>query len=111
MDVLIFFYISIFPFGKLLGNISDLIVILISLYAFWSCRRFKVNKFILVCIFSLIFSLSFFKFTQLFTGILYLIRFVSYVFFAKVVYERFGRTEKRRKLIFNSLIISGIFIA
>src|SRR5689334_21386025 len=111
MAFLIFLYLAIFPFGRLLGNVSDVIVLIICIFSFLLGYRFKINNFVLICLFSLIFSISFFKVPELFTGLLYLIRFISYVIFSQVVYQKFGRKEKTRKLIFNSMILVGVAIA
>src|SRR5260221_14168963 len=108
MDGLIFLYISIFPFGKLLGRLPDLIILLLLIL---NIRKIKFSNFISICSFSLIFSLCLFQPREIFTGILYLIRFVSYIVLSQVVLERFGRTTNKRILIFNSLILVGIFIA
>ncbi|CAN5284790.1 hypothetical protein BH10PAT1_BH10PAT1_6750 [soil metagenome] len=111
MDQLIFLYLSIFPAGKILGNLSDFIIIFISIIFIFENKKFKLNNFSIVCIFSLIFSLIFFKITELNIGILYLIRFLSYLIFSEVIYERFGKNKKDINYIFNKLIIVGIFIA
>jgi O-antigen ligase len=111
MDILIFIYLSIFPMGKLLGNASDILIMAICLLAIIKKVKFRLNNFILICGFSLLFSLSFFKFTQIFTGILYFLRLISYFMFSQIVFDKFGKTQKKRKFIFGSLIIIGIFIA
>lgn len=111
MDVLIFIYLSIFPIGKLFGNLTDILVIIICLLAIIKKVKFKPNNFILICGFSLLFSLTFFKFTQIFTGILYFLRLVFYFMFSQIVFEKFGKTQGKRKFIFESLIVVGIFIA
>lgn len=111
MDGLIFLYFTIFPFGKLLGVIPDLVVLLISILFILGKRKFRLNSLLVVFIFSLLFSLSFFKISQIVVGFSYLIRFIGYFIFIDVIHERFGMKKGRRDLIFNSLIIVGTFVA
>ncbi len=111
MDFLIYFYLAIFPFGKTLGNLSDVIIIFICLWAFVKGYKFKTNNFILICVFSLLFSLSFFKLPQILVGIMYLVRLISYVFFAQILKARFGNSKIKREFLFNALIAIGFFIA
>lgn len=110
MDGLIFLYFAIFPFGKLLGVIPDLVVLLVSILFVLEKRKFQKNSLFVVFIFSLLFSLSFFGVSQIVVGFSYLVRFIGYFIFIDVIAERF-RTKKRRDLIFNSLIIVGFFVA
>ncbi len=98
---LIIIYLILFPFGKLLGIIPDVIIFLIFLLNF---KNIKPNYFIFACVFSLFFSLSFFKLPQIFVGILYLVRLVAYFSLTQIKF-------KNKKFIFNSLIIVGVFIA
>lgn len=107
---LIFAYISLFPFGKLTLFLPDLIVGFLSILLLRKGVK-KINNFILICLFSLIFSLSIFNISQIFVGFLYFLRFVSYVLFSQIVYQKFGKTNEKRKLIINSLIVVGIFVA
>ena len=111
MDGLIFLYFTIFPFGKLLGVIPDLVVLLVSIFFILEKRKVKLNGFLVVFIFSLLFSLSFFKVSQIVLGFSYLVRFIGYFIFIDVIHERFGVKNKRRDLIFNTLIIIGLFVA
>lgn len=111
MDQLIFTYLSIFPFGKLLGILPDVIILFICFFGILRGYKFAVNNYLLVILFSLFFSLSFFKLPELVTGILYFVRLTSYIFFCQVIYVRFGKTKRKRELMINSLIAVGIFIA
>ncbi|HWA51918.1 MAG TPA: O-antigen ligase family protein [Patescibacteria group bacterium] len=111
MDLLIFIYLILFPFGKLLGQTQDLLVLIISVFGFIKHRNYRINNFVLICIFSLIFSLSFFNLPQILNGLFYLIRLISYFYLSQIVNLQFGKVERKRKLIINSLITVGIFIA
>ncbi len=108
MAGLIFLYLAIFPFGKLLGYLPDTIILLLLIFNF---KNIRLNIFVWICILSLIFSLSFFKLPEIFVGLLYLVRLISYVNLSQVVLHEFGKNEKKRKLIFSSLIFIGIFVA
>ena len=90
---------------------SDLVIVLICLISLFRGYKFKVSNLFIICVFSLLFSLSFFKLPGIFIGTLYLIRLVTYFVFSQIVYRQFGTKEKKRKLIFDSLILVGIFIA
>lgn len=111
MEGLIFLYLAIFPFGKLVGNISDAIVLFLSVIFIFKIRKLKIDNFIVVCLFSILFSLSFFNLPDIFTGILYLVRFISYVILSRIVYQQFAKEKKKKILIFNSLVVVGVFIA
>ena len=112
MDGLIFLYLAIFPFGKLSGNLTDIAVMLICIFWILSFRPKWRNPsgFLVIYIFSLFFSLSFFKLSEVFIGLLYLIRLISYVILSQIIFKRFGHIQKRKKLIFNSLILVGLFM-
>lgn len=101
MDRLIFFYLVLFPFGKLTGILPDLVIFIIFIVSY---KDYKANKFLLIAIFSLVFSLSFFNFSQIFVGALYLFRLIIYFSLINIVY-------KDKKIIFNSLIVVGFFVA
>lgn len=109
MDGLIFIYLISFPFGKLIGIVPDLIVFLIFLFSLKSNWK-KTNTFLVVCIFSLVLSLIFFNLGQIWTGVFYLLRLMSYFALATIAKEKFV-TVKRKDLLVNSLIAIGFFIA
>ena len=108
MEGLIAFYLILFPLGKLTWFLPDIIVLTIALF---NLRKTFINYFIIVCVFSLVFSLSIFKINDILTGFLYLIRFMSYAILSKVIYVKFGQSQKKRQLLFNCLILIGVFIA
>src|SRR5262245_14863318 len=101
MNFLLFLYLVLFPFGKLTGILPDLIIFSIFLLNF---KKFKLNQFLIVAIFSLIFSLTFFKITDIFIGGFYLLRLIAYFSLANFIY-------KDKKVIFNSLILVGLCVA
>jgi hypothetical protein len=111
VDGLILIYLAIFPFGKLTGIIPDLLVLVICLITLIKYHKFKLNNFIIICLFSLVYSLSFFKISQLAIGVLYLVRLISYIFLSQIVYKQFGNNKKKINLILNSLIVVGVFIS
>lgn len=108
---LIFIYLAIFPFGKLLGNTTDVVVLLISAIVIFKNKKIRLDNFVVICIFSILFSLSFFNFPDIFLGIIYLVRLISYVIFSRIVAIQFGIKQNKKDLIYDSLIVVGIFIA
>ncbi len=111
MDGLIFLYLISFPFGQIIKPLPDILIGIICIYAIIRGYKFRTGNFLVVCIFSLLFSLTFFKVPQIFTGILYLIRLAGYIIFSQITYKQFAGEKKKIKLIFNSLIMVGMFIA
>lgn len=109
MDKLIFLYLIAFPFGKLLGPLPDLVVFAIFIFSIRKNWK-NVNNFIVVCLFSLLFSLSFFNLGQIWTGIFYLVRLISYFSLSKIISIKF-KTPKRKRLLLNSLIVAGFSVA
>jgi len=107
MDGLIFTYLSIFPFGKLLGALPDIIILLICFADFIKRKKITINYFLIVCVFSIFYSLSIFSISEELKGIMYLIRLISYFYFSYIIALNF----KNKKLLLNSLIVVGIFIA
>lgn len=115
MDFLIFLYLILFPFGKLLGILPDIIILVICALSFLSLN-FRTKKsawinFIAVCVFSLFFSLIFFNPPQILTGALYLVRFVSYIIFSKIIWDKYGKSKDKKELMIQSLIAIGFFVA
>ncbi len=110
MAGLIIFYLILFPFGKLTSVLPDLLVIIICL---WGAKKYKlkINNFLFVGLFSLLFSLTLFKLPEILIGVLYFLRFASYLLFSGVIYQKFGKNKTKIDFIFNSLIIIGISIA
>ncbi len=121
VDFLIFLYFAIFPLGQLLKfglfNLSDLVVGLACVIFLLSGKKsFKpvfwyFGAFLVICFFSLIFSLSFFPASQVFTGLLYLVRFAFYILLGQIVWWKFGQKQAKRESIFNALILVGCFVA
>lgn len=111
MDGLIFIFLALFPFGKLLGPTIDLIVIAICALALLTGIKFKPNNLIIILAFSLIFSLSFFNLPQIFLGAVYLVRLISYIFFAKIIFARYEKNKHLKEVLLKSLILIGVFIA
>ena len=99
MDGLIFLYLAIYPFGKLTGALPDLVIGIIAAIALMTAGAKKVNNFIVICFFSLFFSLSFFKLPQIFTGVIYFMRLFGYVIFSQIVYKRIEAAFKKLLLL------------
>lgn len=121
MTKLIFLYLALFPFGQLLKyrifNLTDIVVgIICFVFIFYQKRKLipipnYFKNFFAVAFFSLIFSTIFFPLNSILNGSLYALRFLSYVIFSQVIWMRFGRNEKKKKLIIGCLLIVGLFVA
>lgn len=114
VSFLIFLFFIVFPFGQLFKfgpiNFIDVIVFLIVLFSFRKLDFKKIifGNFIVVCVFSLFFSVSFFTLPSISTGVLYLVRFIIYLFFMNLIGQRY---KDKKKLFIESLIIVGVFVA
>lgn len=126
IEILIFLFFIIFPYGQLL-NIkiklfsNELRVHLIDILASLSIPLVIIGKnkypnyikhfkaFIIVSLFSLVFSLIYFSFAKVLRGSLYLLRVLIYSFFSIMIWN-YVRENKNRKLIFKGMIIATIFI-
>lgn len=122
---LIFLYFVLFPFGQILrlnlgGGIVlhpiDAVVGLAAI-AFLTANQKefpsyagKLISFWALALFSLIFSLVFFKLSEILIGLLYLIRFAVYGVFSFWVWEK-TKKEADKKLLLNSLLTAGLFVA
>lgn len=126
---ILFLYLVLFPFGQLIRldifsgfgrfavYLTDILVGL-SAFIFWFKKKKyasglsqSIFSFVLVCIFSLVFSLTIFKPTEILIGFLYFIRMTSYLIFFLGLLDLVRRDEKLKNLIFVSLVAVGIFVA
>ncbi len=111
MDRLIFLYLSIFPLGKLTGVLPDLLILLICVLFVFKNKKLQISNMVLIFMYSLLFSLSFFNLSEIITGSLYLLRFTGYILFSQVILDEFGKSKIKKETLFNSLILIGVFIA
>jgi len=126
-EYLIFVFLLSFPFGQLLKiNLdifglpigvhlidvvasSSIILILFGQYKY--PEYFKYFKaFILVSLFSLMFSLTLFSLPEVIRGSLYFIRLIIYSSFSVIVWNII-KDNTKKKLLLNSLILVSIFVA
>src|SRR6266403_2464701 len=119
--ILIFFILSLFPFGELLrfdvgNNIGlkplDVIVVLCAICFFFVRKKKQNNNKSLIMLFpalglfSLILNLTWLSHNQFLVSFLYIIRWISYALLFFVV-SQFDKNFKRKILTF--LFIDGLF--
>ncbi len=120
-NIFIFLFLIVFPFGQIIriGIIHpvDVVVGLAAIYTIFNKLEkpevFKYfNNFIVVAIFSWIFSLFIFREVAVLYGLLYLLRLVAYFYFLIYVWN-FASNKINRDLLVNSLLslslISALF--
>jgi hypothetical protein len=128
IEWLVFIYLILFPFGQLIrlnlnlmGRIipfhpTDFIAgIFLSIFLI-SCfpkpRFYKsAQNFLLVCLFSLLFSIILFNSVAVILGGLYLLRFFAYLAFSLVIWDFLKRKNKLKEKLFNSLIAVSLTTA
>ncbi|HEX6977512.1 MAG TPA: O-antigen ligase family protein [Patescibacteria group bacterium] len=126
--IILFLYLVLFPFGQLtrleivLAGTrvpfypTDFLVLFSAVLFLVSRKKVfylktSISSFLAVCVFSLLFSLTIFKVSSLSVGILYFIRLSSYLIFFANIWNLVKNDVYLKKLIFNSLIIVGVFVA
>jgi O-antigen ligase len=122
---LIFLFFILFPFGQILRiNLGNGIVLHpldgvvgLAVIAFLVAKKKEfppyagnLASFWVLAFFSLVFSISIFKSQEIVTGFLYLVRFISYGIFSFWVWGK-AKKEIDKKLILNSLLTVGLFVA
>ena len=122
---LLFLYLVLFPFGQLLRLSTNLfgyvvrihptdLVVLAMAAVFLTGQFIKprlwrhLRNFLYALGFSLVFSLTIFNLGEILIGILYFARVVGYCFFFLAVWN-FVKSEKERRILFNSLM--GVALA
>ena len=111
-QIILFAFLILFPFGQIIkiGSLNpiDIIVCLGAITAI--IKRYKYpkyfNDFLMVAIFSYLLSIFIFKNSQVFVGLLYLVRLAAYFYF-----YIFLSNFKDKKLLFNSLLAISFFSA
>ncbi len=111
-QIILFAFLILFPFGQIIkiGQINP-IDIIVGLGAFWAIiKRYQYpkyfNDFLLAAIFSYLLSIFIFKNSQVYIGLLYLVRLAAYFYF-----YIFLTNFKDRKLLLNSLLSLSLFSA
>ena len=106
-NIFIFLFLVIFPFGQIIriGMVHPLDIV-VGLAAIYTILK-KLEKpqvftefklFLYAAAFSWIFSLFIFKKVEVFYGLLYLIRIISYYYFGIYVWN-FAKKTKEKKLL------------
>lgn len=127
--IIIFLYLVLFPFGQLIrldiySSFGRFAVYFTDILVLISAGLFLVSKkrvlhssfgsilsFILICVFSLIFSLTVFKPIQIIIGVLYFVRITSYLVFFLAIWNLVKDRLNLKKLILRSLILVGVAVA
>lgn len=126
-SLIIFIYLALFPLGQLLRIhihlfAKDMVVQAIDIVALTSliiAVRIKNQplitkyflRFLIVALFSLLFSVNFFPVKDVFTGSFYLIRLLSYFSFFVVVWNENVSKKITKNILSGSLIIISLFVA
>ena len=129
-EYLIYVYLILFPFGQLLRipvKFSNYEFALhpIDLVAFTQAAVILINfevvkkdplyryfqPFLLTVSFSLLLSFSYFKFSQVFFGSFYFIRFIAYLILSFSVRNLVSQKPRFKKFLFDSLILVSFLIA
>lgn len=113
--ILLFCFLVVFPFGRLLGNSLDIVAGLIFLFTLLSKLKeppvFKFWKnFLFAAGFSWIFSSAILGKSIFFPGLLYLIRLLIYSYLFVFIKNYFVQNIKQRKLLLNTLLATVVFI-
>lgn len=126
-QILIFAYLALFPFGQILSFATKIFdnsirvhpadIIAIALGASLLFGKYRkpeilghIKNFIYALVFSLFFSLTIFEPRQILVGTLYFLRILGYSLLFLAVWN-YLKTEKIKKLFFNSLIAVSLFIS
>lgn len=108
---LAFLYFVLFPLGIIAKYIIDVIpflsLFLIDLKTLFKNRYFL--SFLIISLFSFLFSLNFFSLGKVSDGLVYLLRLISYISFSFFIYSNY-QTSKKKTLLTKSLLIAGVFI-
>jgi len=117
--IILFIYLALFPFGQLLKisffNASDVLAFIALIYIFLIKKEgLRVLKpfmgFLIIALFSLLYSVFNFKSFDILIGLLYLLRFISYFYLYKLSFNIIKKDPKLKKLIFNSLLLVSFFV-
>ncbi|MDP2946758.1 MAG: O-antigen ligase family protein [Nanoarchaeota archaeon] len=111
-QIILFAFLILFPFGQIIkiGSLNpiDIVVCLGAITAI--VKRYKYSKyfndFLIAAIFSYLLSIFIFKNSQVFIGLLYLVRLTAYFYFYIFVSH-----FKDKKLLLNSLLAISFFSA
>ena len=125
---LVFLFFVLFPFGQILKidlNILSVLLAInpIDLVALTSVfllrkevllRSPRVYKsllsFIVIAIFSLIFSLVYFRLSEILIGLLYLLRLIGYFSLSLVFFNLVKKNKCSKPLLLDALILVGLFV-
>jgi hypothetical protein len=122
MDILIFLFLAIFPFGQILriGILSplDVVVGVAAVYSIIKKQEVPeffryLRPFLFVAGFSWFFSIFLFHQINVLYGLLYLVRLAAYFYFGVYVWNFVKRRKGNKKLLLDSLLsvsaVSAIF--
>lgn len=119
-QIILFIYLALFPFGQLLRisifNASDILAIAALAYLVLIKKEgLKVldplKDFLIIALFSLLYSVFNFKSLSVLTGALYLLRVISYFYLYKLSFNAIREDPKLKQVIFNSLLAVSFAVA
>lgn len=116
LNVLFPLYLILFPFGQVLHDykVTDIIVLIISVLFFSDIKeKFKPKgkflSFIMIGVFALTLSTTFFGVAGITEGLLYFVRLVSFVLLFSFVRSKY-KSEKDKELVYQKLLFVNFFV-
>lgn len=118
--IILFIYLALFPFGQLLRisifNASDVLAVISLLYIVLTSKKglnvlnpFK--DFLLISLFSLLYSAFNFRSLNILFGSLYLVRVIVYFYLYKLSFNVIKKDLKIKETIFNSLLLISFAVS
>lgn len=117
LDILTLVVFGLYPFGQLIRfkgvHPLEIILLILGILNLFKIRRVNLSSlhpftgFLLVAIFSLFLSLSFFRFEQILIGLAYLSRLIV-IFLFYLYLNRITSDPKKKHHLLRSLLISGV---
>lgn len=117
---ILFIYLALFPFGQLLRisifNASDILAFVSLLYIILTNKKClsalnPLKDFLLVALFSLLYSVFNFKSLDVLVGSLYLLRVISYFYLYKLSFNIIKENSKLKPTILNSLLLVSFAVS
>lgn len=117
LDNLFIIYLILFPLGQIFRGyyIADAVVLVIAIITLFTNKNLLDHKgkfltYLMIGVFSILFSLSFFDPNQIVTGIMYFVRLTSYILLFFFVRERYKQEPEKETIYRNLLIINFVVI-
>lgn len=117
---ILFIYLALFPFGQLLRisifNASDILAVVSLIYIILTNKKSlrvlnPLKDFLIIALFSLLYSVFNFKSLNVLIGFLYLFRVISYFYLYKLSFNVIREDPRFKQTIFNSLLAVSFAVA